>query len=225
MTWTEQNRYQAISKVLGLSKLCGIYEIVNKINNKRYVGSSVDLYSRFRNHKAQLNNATHENPILQRAWDKYGEDAFEFRVLLLCEKSDVLGYEQQMLDCSAHEYNIATNAYAPGTGRTLTEEHRRKISESQKGKTITQDCRAKLSLANKGHLPWNTGKKRSAETVRKMSEKRKGYPAWNKTNFTEADLENMKRLREEKYSYVSISKLYGVAWNTIRNRLMEYANG
>ena len=45
-------------------------------------------------------------------------------------------------------------------GRTFTEEHRRKISEAQKGKAGTPHTEAtkkKISEANKGRVPWNKG--------------------------------------------------------------------
>ena len=66
-------------------------------------------------------------------------------------------------------------------------EHRRKISESNKGKIHTPETCRKISEALKGNAPWNKGKKGqspwnkgkkleplSAETRSKMSEAHKG---------------------------------------------------
>jgi hypothetical protein len=55
---------------------CGIYRIKNKTNNKCYYDSSKDIEIRFRQNKTHLNNNTHPNIILQRSWNKYGEDIF-----------------------------------------------------------------------------------------------------------------------------------------------------
>lgn len=52
-------------------------------------------------------------------------------------------------------------------GRTLSEEHRRKLSESLKGHTVSEKARCKMSEARKG-------KSLSEETRRKMSESLKG---------------------------------------------------
>lgn len=51
-------------------------------------------------------------------------------------------------------------------GKTHTEEHKRKISETQKGKTVTDEAKAKMSEALKGKIgeeapAWKGGKKLS----------------------------------------------------------------
>jgi group I intron endonuclease len=58
-----------------------IYQIRNKINNKIYIGSTNNINKRWNNHKSKLNNKIHENSYLQAAWDKYGEENFEFSII------------------------------------------------------------------------------------------------------------------------------------------------
>lgn len=53
--------------------ICGVYSITNKINGKKYIGSSKDIYKRWLQHTCLLNKGTHENVYLQKSWDKYGE--------------------------------------------------------------------------------------------------------------------------------------------------------
>ena len=60
---------------------CGIYKITNLKNNKGYIGQSTDIKTRWINHKRELRNNIHRNPHLQNAFNKYGEEAFEFRIL------------------------------------------------------------------------------------------------------------------------------------------------
>ena len=60
---------------------CGIYKIRNLKNGKIYIGQSTDIKTRWNNHKFELNSNTHRNPHLQNAYNKYGEDAFEFTIL------------------------------------------------------------------------------------------------------------------------------------------------
>lgn len=85
---------------------CGIYKIKNKINNKCYYGSSKDIDIRFIQHKTHLNNNTHPNIILQRSWNKYGEDSFLFEIVEECDLTNLLIVEQKYLDLNP-EYNIA----------------------------------------------------------------------------------------------------------------------
>lgn len=59
----------------------GIYEIRNKINGKRYIGRSKDIDKRWIEHMTMLENGIHHSIKLQRAWNKYGKDNFEFNIL------------------------------------------------------------------------------------------------------------------------------------------------
>ena len=63
------------------NKMIGIYCIECLGNNKRYVGSSVNIFMRFSDHKKALKNNRHFNSYLQNAWNKYKEDKFVFYVL------------------------------------------------------------------------------------------------------------------------------------------------
>ena len=57
-----------------------IYKIVNKINGKFYIGSTINFDKRKERHLYELNNNKHHNIFLQRAFEKYGVDTFEFYV-------------------------------------------------------------------------------------------------------------------------------------------------
>lgn len=65
-------------------------------------------------------------------------------------------------------------------GVTLSDETRRKMSESQKGHTVNEDTRKKMSEAHKGHTV-------NEETRKKMSESRKGenHPLYGKKHSEE----------------------------------------
>ena len=53
-------------------KLPGVYRIQNIINEKNYIGSTVNLCRRSRNHRSKLERNKHSNPHLQKSWRKYG---------------------------------------------------------------------------------------------------------------------------------------------------------
>ena len=59
----------------------GIYIIRNTSNNKVYVGQSIKPKGRLVKHKAALKRNNHENILLQRSWNKYGESCFEFYII------------------------------------------------------------------------------------------------------------------------------------------------
>ena len=57
-----------------------IYHIINKVNGKRYIGETVQYETRKKTHLRNLKNGEHHSIKLQKAWNKYGEDNFEFQV-------------------------------------------------------------------------------------------------------------------------------------------------
>ena len=66
----------------------GVYQIRCIPTGKIYVGSAVNLSKRQRDHVNSLRQGDHENVYLQRAWDKYGEENFEFTVLEFVDVSE-----------------------------------------------------------------------------------------------------------------------------------------
>jgi len=59
----------------------GIYGIHNVINGKWYVGQSINIPRRKIHHLSYLRSGKHKNKHLQLSFNKYGESAFEFRIL------------------------------------------------------------------------------------------------------------------------------------------------
>lgn len=72
----------------------GIYQIINLVDDKRYIGSTVNFKNRKRFHFSLLVRNIHHNQYIQNAYNKYGKENFEFQILLYCEKKDLLFYEQ-----------------------------------------------------------------------------------------------------------------------------------
>ena len=165
----------------------GIYNIVNTETGKQYIGSTANLKKRLSGHKRLLIRGLHQNPYLQRSWNKYGESAFIFGILEYADKSDLLKIEQQYLDAtfpSGQLYNISLTAERPSgyklteasrqkmsaahTGKRHTEEHKCKMSALLKGRIFTEETRQKMKNARKNRGPI------SDETRRKMSESHLG---------------------------------------------------
>jgi len=144
---------------------------------------------RWKQHQRAFRRGDHQNSHLQRAWNKYGEIAFEFRPLLICAPEHALDFEQRCLNGFKPEYNLCPTA-GSCLGRTLTLAHKNKIgianrgnksrfgqkhslesrskmSAALRGKPLSPEHRAKLSLSR-------IGKKPSAATRAKMSAARTG---------------------------------------------------
>lgn len=97
-----------------ISKSAGVYWIKNLLNGKTYVGSSANLKRRICNHIRLLRNDKHPNKHLQGAYNKYGENVFEFAILEICDaiKDTLLYLEQKYIDEINPEYNKCPKAYS-----------------------------------------------------------------------------------------------------------------
>ena len=156
----------------------GIYAIVHLASGKRYIGSAVWFSRRWAMHRFSLRNNRHHSNKLQNAWNKYGEDAFEFRRLLICDRSDLLFYEQRVLDAYdavRSGYNICLSARG-NIGTKASPEARAKISAALTGIKRSPETRARILAARNtperiaGMRKALTGRVFSEETRRKISE-------------------------------------------------------
>lgn len=78
--------------------ISGVYSITNNRNGKMYVGSAKRILNRWSVHVATLRAGNHHSAKLQNSWDKHGEDAFEFEILILCDPSHMTKIEQFCMD-------------------------------------------------------------------------------------------------------------------------------
>jgi hypothetical protein len=59
----------------------GVYQIRNTASGKSFVGASVNLPAILNRHRSELRAGGHRNRELQKDWDEFGAEAFEFEVL------------------------------------------------------------------------------------------------------------------------------------------------
>lgn len=126
--------------------ICGIYCIENKINNKKYIGQSIDIEKRWYNHINALELKYHYNIHLQRAWDKYGSSNFDFYILELCDKR----YLDEKEIYYITKYDTFKNGYNRTSGGKgvpdiiVSEEVRKKIAVASTGRFYSEKTREKM---------------------------------------------------------------------------------
>lgn len=91
-----------------LNRTAGIYRILNVSNGHFYIGSSINIGHRFRQHISALTSYKHHNSHLQSAWNKYGRESFSFELVEVVENLErLLDIEQEYIDSLLPEYNIS----------------------------------------------------------------------------------------------------------------------
>lgn len=103
-----------------MKRIQGIYRIVHIESGQFYIGRTVDWARRQKAHVWHLERGKHQNPKLQRAWDKYGAGAFHFEFLEEVTREELVAREQAYLDELQPFYNVALNAANPILGPVKT---------------------------------------------------------------------------------------------------------
>ena len=86
----------------------GIYRLVNKVNGKSYVGSSVSLSNRLSAYYnlSSITLKVKGSIIIYRALLKYGYKNFNLDIIEYCEPNQLIKREQYYIDLFKPEYNI-----------------------------------------------------------------------------------------------------------------------
>lgn len=199
----------------------GIYTITNLIDGKMYIGRSVNLSIREKEHFADLKDNTHYSDRLQRAVNKYGIENFKFEVLIECDIEQLCSEEHywcNLLDTHNRDrgYNIApTHPHkkvcwdeesikkrentrkenAETRGYYCTTETLKKKSEVAKRQSRAHLSINSLTEWRKNNPPAHTGYKHSDEAKEKMRLRKLGKKA------SQTAKENMRsavRVKHEK---------------------------
>lgn len=141
--------------------------IRNKITGRVYVGQSVNVENRWRQHKRSLKRG--DTTLLCQSMRKHGIEAFE---LILLEECGWANFDEREEYWMSH-YKARGEGYnlmPPGQrGRVSDDAMRETIASKLRGKKLRPEVVEKIRAAN-------TGRTHSAETKIKISEANKGRP-------------------------------------------------
>lgn len=161
----------------------GVYVIWCKPEKKAYVGESGHVSNRFAHHRFKLRQGTHDIVSLQKDWDKYGEHAFQFRIL---EEAPSRPEREQLeaewivrLDAVSQGYNTAL--FSTGGGCKRSQATKQKQSEAAKirnadpeyNKMISDRCKRQHAEGNLVLSPASRQKIANANRGKPMSEEQK----------------------------------------------------
>ena len=163
-------------------KKAGVYKLTCKINNKIYIGKSVDIRDRIRCHRKSETQGKASSMII-KAIRKHGWENFEVAILCILEdfekeekhNTELLDLESSYIEeYKSTDKDIGYNIIKYGKDRTgvpHTLETKQKLREARLGKTHSNETKKLLSekFSGENHPMW--GKHYSEEIIAKRSGK------------------------------------------------------
>ncbi len=223
----------------------GIYAIQNMINGKTYVGKTqTNFGDRWDCHRSQLRGGYHDNPHLQRAWNKYGEENFRFIIVEVCPEGTTTEEINELEIKYIKIFKNYDEAYniSPGgdggmfLGKHLPEETKRKIGEKNRihmtGRHASEKTKKKMAESQRKRWDNLSAKEkektvsrlRKANSGRKWDQKRREeYVKAQQTDphgakYSIDTIKEIRRLHEEEnLSYTDISQKLDIPRGTVYN--------
>ena len=150
-----------------------IYKVTNKINGKIYIGQTIkSLAERWGQHCRSK-----KNTFFSRAIQKYGKENFTVEQIdVACDRDELDKKEQYWIayfDSMNPQkgYNLTSGGF---TNKHISDDVKKRISQSEKGKIVSAETRLKISISGKGKHKERLGVKVSESTKKKLSELNKG---------------------------------------------------
>ena len=114
----------------------GIYRIRNVVNEKMYIGQSINVENRLKHHLKELQSGSHINYFLQIDFDKYKEESFIFEKIHECEEEFLNVMEKYFIE----KYNTTHNGYNIKNGNsTLNNKYKAKLEKENEMKQLRKE--------------------------------------------------------------------------------------
>lgn len=217
-----------------VKKVRGIYKVTNKINGKVYIGQSVDIGRRWRQHMTAKDDI-----YFHKAIQKYGVENFEWEVIEQCKKKDLDAREIYWIEYY-DSFNKGYNCTKGGEGNSgegspnwkggisYDLEHKKEY-----GKQYYQVNKEELKEYGKQWYEVNKEKMKEYREANKekikqqmkeyyevnkeeLKEKQKEYDKVNKEKKKEYREANKKKIKEKKKEYYETNK------DKIKEKAKEY---
>lgn len=205
-------------------KKSGIYKIQSIAEpEKFYIGSSVNIQSRKRQHFSMLKLNKHDATYLQNYYNKHGKESLVFHIIEECCQEKLTQREQYYIDILNPIFNSRKNAES-NYGHKFSEEVKQNMSNAQKewrkGKNLSikltkELCNEVLELKSKGlknqqiALKLNISLPSVSKIIKPISNKLR--------KLDEIKVKEIKKLISLNYSFKSIGNKYGVNESVISN--------
>ncbi len=153
-----------------------LYLFRNLLNGKKYVGVTLDLERRTREHETGRSDARAFNAAMK----KYGPENFERTILAVFDDQGAACYHEQeaikKLDTlSPNGYNLVASAPFTQYGGAKSEALRAQWSVAHTGVPLSEEHRASIGRGRKGLPSGFKGHKHTAEDRAKAVASRDGY--------------------------------------------------
>lgn len=140
-----------------MDKISGVYKITNTVTGDFYIGSSMDMKSRWANHKCLSTWKRCSNSKLYQDMAKYGLDFFSFEILKEVYQESLKQEEQKFIDMLKPSYN--TNN-ASGFNVEKLKAAQKKYFQTTKGKHAQRKYDRKLCEYNGETIKFGTLRER-----------------------------------------------------------------
>lgn len=190
-----------------------VYAHINKINGKIYVGQT--MYGDNPSKRWGTNGAHYQSqPCFYRAIQKWGWDNFEHEIIannLTSEEADK--FEKLLIEkLNTTDRNFGYNITTGGKSYTMSDETKKKISESHKGKIISDETKIKISISAK--KAWDNDEMRKKASERNTGKNNAMYGISPKERMDEKTYnswltQTVERVKSEEFKSMMHDKMIG----------------
>lgn len=142
----------------------GVYKLTNMNNGKVYIGASIDIKRRMKEHFKPSRVSALKHLPLYKDIDRYGKEAFDFEILEEVEANDLDAKEEHYIkkfNAVEKGYNISQTAHNMHDDK-LKQIYSQKLSERNKANWQNEDYRKTMSENSKAYQATLTNDQREA---------------------------------------------------------------